>query len=265
MSNERIRDEIIPGAESIDLQKESSTGILLLHGFGDTPQTFRLLAGELQKAGYGVRAPLLPGHGRTVAAFTSTGSTEWIGAARDELERFRERYRFVALIGMSMGGALAAIAASDAAYLRCVIFISPYFDLPPLLAVLARAHRLWGALIGPIRSAAGRSILDPVERKKNLGYGFVTAQLLHELYVVARTARSVLPRISSPTLIIQSPGDTRIAPAVARRAYAALRAHPKKLLWVEGSGHILTVDYGRERVFQEVLSWLNTFAPIAKH
>ena len=51
---------ILPGAETIDLQEEGSHGVLLLHGFGDTPQTLALLARRLRKSGYSILAPLLP-------------------------------------------------------------------------------------------------------------------------------------------------------------------------------------------------------------
>ena len=38
----------------------------------------------------------------------------------------------------------------------------------------------------------------------------------------------------------------------------ALGAQEKKLIWTEGAGHIITVDYGREHVFTEVEAWLRT-------
>ena len=57
---------VIKGAEAIDMREEGSHGVLLLHGFGDTPQTLSLYAKHLSKAGFAVFAPLLPGHGRTL-------------------------------------------------------------------------------------------------------------------------------------------------------------------------------------------------------
>jgi hypothetical protein len=42
---------IIKGAETIDLQEGGSHGVLLLHGFGDTPQTLSLLARRLARNG----------------------------------------------------------------------------------------------------------------------------------------------------------------------------------------------------------------------
>jgi esterase/lipase len=39
-----------------------------------------------------------------------------------------------------------------------------------------------------------------------------------------------------------------------------LAAREKKLIWTEGAGHVITVDYGRERVYSEVTNWLDTHA-----
>src|SRR5512132_2643290 len=94
---------ILPGAETIDLQEEGSHGVLLLHGFGDTPQTLSLVARRLHKEGYSVLVPLLPGHGRTMEAFTQSRADEWIDAARRSLLEMRDRSNAVSVVGLSMG------------------------------------------------------------------------------------------------------------------------------------------------------------------
>jgi carboxylesterase len=85
----------------------------------------------------------------------------------------------------------------------------------------------------------------------------IRARLLYELWRLARRARLSLAAIRIPTLLIQSREDPRVAPSIAERAFASLGAADKRLVWTEGAGHIITVDYGRERVFEEVRVWLN--------
>src|SRR6267378_5051387 len=98
---------VLKGAETLDLQEEGSRGVLLLHGFGDTPQTLSLLARRLHKSKYSVLVPLLPGHGRTMHAFTRSRADEWIDAAQESFRDMRRRHDSVSVIGLSMGGALA--------------------------------------------------------------------------------------------------------------------------------------------------------------
>src|SRR5450759_2402983 len=104
---------ILKGAETIDLQEEGSPGVLLLHGFGDTPQTLALLARKLHKSGYSLYAPLLPGHGRNMDAFEKSRATDWISAARSALAQMRSRHDSVSVVGLSMGGALAVLLAAE--------------------------------------------------------------------------------------------------------------------------------------------------------
>jgi carboxylesterase len=82
---------------------------------------------------------------------------------------------------------------------------------------------------------------------------------LYELWRLTVQAKQALRRVSAPTLIVQSKADPRIEPAIAERALAELNVKDKKLVWTEGGGHIITVDYGREKVFAEVTSWIEQY------
>jgi carboxylesterase len=247
---------VLKGAETIDLQEEGSHGVLLLHGFGDTPQTLSLLARRLHKAGYSVLAPLLPGHGRTMDAFKQSRAEEWIDAARHALMSMRARHDAVSVAGLSMGAALAVLVAARDRQIPALILIAPYLGMPPTLRLAAATHWLWGRFAGEINARNPRSIHDAIERERNLAYGSVTGRMLFELSKVVRRARRVLPQVTAPTLIIQSREDPRVAPEVAKFAVDRIGATEKQLVWTEGAGHIITVDYGRERVFSEVERWL---------
>jgi carboxylesterase len=247
---------VLKGAETIDLQEEGSHGVLLLHGFGDTPQTLSLLARRLHKGGYSVLVPLLPGHGRTMETFTRSRADEWIDAARSSLLEMRDRSNAVSVVGLSMGGALAVLLAAEFQDISALILIAPYLGMPRLLRIAAATHWLWGRLAGELNGRNPRSIHDPIEREKNLAYGAVTGRALYELSRVMNRARKALPGVTAPTLIVQSREDSRITPDVAEFALKELGAKEKRLVWTEGAGHIITVDYGRERVFSEVDKWL---------
>src|SRR5882762_3387772 len=134
---------VIKGAETIDMQEEGSHGVLLLHGFGDTPQTLSSLARRLHKSGYGVFAPLLPGHGRTMYAFTRSRADEWIDAARRSLLEMRGRYDAVSVVGLSMGGAIAVILAAEFIDITSLVLIAPYLGMPRTLRLAAVTHLVW--------------------------------------------------------------------------------------------------------------------------
>jgi carboxylesterase len=247
---------VIRGAQAIDLQEEGSPGVLLLHGFGDTPQTLALLARKLHKSGFSLYAPLLPGHGRNMEAFGRSRAPDWIAGAKSALAEMRGRHNSVSIVGLSMGGALGVLLAAELNDIPALVLIAPYLGMPRVLRLAASTHWLWGRFVGEVNARDPRSVHDPIEREKNLAYGAITGRTLFELSKVVKLARKSLSRVRAPTLIIQSREDPRCPPEVAEFALKALGAEEKKLIWTEGAGHIITVDYGRERVFTEVERWL---------
>lgn len=244
------------GAETIDMQEGNSHGILLLHGFGDTPQTLRLLCHHLFEQGFDVKAPLLPGHGTSVSSFMQSRRRDWLACARQDLKSLQATHDRVSVAGLSMGGAIAAILAAENPQLCALVLIAPYLDVSAFQRFASASHWIWGPIAGVRKSSSPRSILNPEERAKNLGYGVYTGRLLYELWRLATQGRRALGRISIPTLLLQSKADPRIPPAIAERALDALGARDKKLEWIEGGGHIITVDYGRDKVFEAVASWM---------
>ena len=251
---------IIKGAEAIDLREEGSHGVLLLHGFGDTPQTLSAYAKHLSNSGFAVFAPLLPGHGRTLVDFTRSRANDWLVAAQDAFLEMRSRYRVVSISGLSMGGALAVILAADHRDVASLVLLAPYLGMPRWLRSVALTHWLWGRLVGPVNASSPRSIQDPFERERNLSYGKVTGRSIFELSRVVKRARHALSKVEAPTLIIQSKEDPRVSPGVATYAFKKLAASEKKIIWTTGAGHIITVDYGRERLFSEAERWLSSHA-----
>ena len=255
-----VDSAIIKGAEAIDLREEGSHGVLLLHGFGDTPQTLSLFAKYLSKAGLSVFAPLLPGHGRSMTDFTSSGADEWIRAVEDAFIEMRSRYRVVSLSGLSMGGALAVILAARHHDIASLVLFAPYLGMPRWLRVAAMTQWAWGRIVGPVSANSPLSIHDPMEREKNLSYGQVTGHTIRELARVVSRARRALPNVVAPTLLLQSREDPRVSPAVAEYALKRIGATEKEIVWTSGAGHIITVDYGRERLFGEAERWLKSHA-----
>ena len=251
-------DGIVVGARTIDLATDGNRAVLMLHGFGDTPQTLQYLAAYLHAQGWAVRAPLLPGHGRTLHEFATSRSEEWIAFSRAELDALRARYDTIAIVGLSMGGALATILTAESSDVRALALLAPYLSMPTRLRRAASLHHVLG-VVAPFLSGGGdHSIRDPEEVARNRAYGFLTPRLVFELSRVVARGRAAAPRVSVPTLVVQSRQDHRIPPDAAERAFALFTTPTRRMMWTEGNGHIITVDYGRQAIFAAVNDWLAT-------
>jgi carboxylesterase len=248
---------IIAGAEPLALERRDATiGVVILHGFGDTPQTVESLARALYGHGMDVSVPLLPGHGRTLPEFARSTRAQWIGAARTAYGVMRARHERVVLIGLSLGGALATIVAADDPSLASLVLLAPYVDAPGWLRALTHIAPAIAVVLPYVGGNPLRSIQDPVARASALAYGAMPPALVRDLVRTADDARAALTRVAAPTLYIQSREDNRITVAVATRAFASITAQPKRLELLTGCGHVLTVDYCRERVEAMVIEWV---------
>jgi carboxylesterase len=267
-------DGIIVGAGAIDLPGAPGTrrpAALLLHGFGDTPQTLAHLAAHLHDRGWAVRVPLLPGHGRTLREWARTRAADWLSAAREELAALRRQHDAVALVGLSMGGALATVLAArepspgasgperdgHSARIVALALVAPYLAMAWWIRALAGLHHVIAPIVPYATGGDRPSILDPDARSRNLAYGVTTPRLVNELAHVVRAARAALPSVGVPALLVQSRHDNRIPPAVAEWAFARLGSADKRLVWIDRGGHVITVDRGREEVAACVGDWLD--------
>jgi carboxylesterase len=249
-------DGIIRGAAPIALDGPGDRGVLLLHGFGDTPQSLETLARALHARGYTVRAPLLSGHGRTLPELARSGADAWLASAREDWDALRVRAPRPFLVGQSLGGALATLLAIDAPP-RALALLVPYLDMPPLARWIAPVTPLLERAVPYLTTRDARSIKDPDARARSLSFSATTPRLTQELRATADRARAALPGVRAPTLYLQSRDDNRIAPAVAEHAFAALGAPEKRLVWLEDCGHVIAADRSRDRVAQLVTEWMD--------
>ncbi len=248
-------DGVVLGAETFRLQGTNGRALLLLHGSGDTPQTLRYLGERLHAAGYTVHAPLLPGHGRSPSEFSHVSAAAYLNAARHAFDDLSVSLPWVGVVGLSMGGALAAQIAAHTPRLRVLVLLAPYLIAPPQVAWVARTSWVWGLMLHFLPGRGERSVHDPVAQQQSRAYGVFPPRALRALVATANAGRRALARVTAPTLVINSRDDNRIPVALAERATRSLTA-PTERHWVTGCGHIITIDYCKDTVAGLVLAFL---------
>jgi carboxylesterase len=250
-------DGIVLGASPIHLERRDATGVLLIHGGGDTPQALAAMATFLHSKGLSVRVPLLSGHGRRLSALTEVSAARLYADVSREFDALRSTHECVAVVGLSMGGALALQLAAER-HVDALVLLAPYVGMPRPIRGLALASFAWGWLAPYFSSLGSRSIRDPVAAGEALGHGIMTPALLRALYEVTAAAERALPRVTAPTLVIQSREDNRITPEIAELGFARLGSVEKKLVWTDGAAHVISVDFGHHQVFELVSAWLTS-------
>lgn len=256
-------DGIVPGAEPIALDGSHTHAALLIHGFGDTPQSVAGLAAYLHTGhGWTVRAPLLPGHGRGLADFDQHGFDAWREAVHREYTALEARHDVVVLVGQSMGGALATLEAARDPSLPALVLLAPYLTAPANAERLAPLAGIINLLMPYLKGGNKvASIFDPEARAKVLGAGAVPPRRIRDLVAVAHDARFAAADVRAPTLLIHSRTDYRIPLLLAQRHQGLFsRAAICEQVWLDGCGHVITVDYRREQVWAATADWLQRYA-----
>ena len=246
---------IAAGAEGFTLKGTNGRQLLLLHGSGDTPQSLRYLAERLNTAGYAVHAPLLPGHGRSPSAFARATAADYHDAARGALSGLRASCVWIGVVGLSMGGALAAKIAAESTDVRVLILLAPYMIPPRDVRVVLRTSWLWGMAAPYLRGRGEASVHDPVARDASRAYGSFSAGALDALVATANAGYRALPELRMPMLVINSEQDNRIPRALAQETLDVINA-PVEQHWLKGCGHVITVDYCKDAVAELVMAFL---------
>lgn len=263
-SHPRTANGVMLGAEPIEMPGDSDAGVLLIHGFGDTPQTLHPVADHLHALGYGVLAPLLPGHGRSLREFVRSNTEEWLAESRTALDRLNARYARVGIVGLSMGGAIAVILAVESPNTAALTLLSPYLTMPEFVRRVSRWPRVMSWLLPYFPGFGDRSIHDGRAAAESRAYGAMNAKVLGELATIVDRAAAVLGALELPVLMIQSRQDNRIPEVAGAQTFARIGSSNKKMVWISESGHVITVDRDRDRVLSEVAEWLVKTMPVTE-
>ena len=127
------KPEIIHAAEPFMI-KGGPVGCLLIHGYTGTPFEMRLLARSLAEDGYTILAPRLFGHATSPEDLLRARYWDWIADVEDALDILKGITDHQVVLGLSMGGILAMIAAARYQVDGVVSFSTPS-NLPQDLRV----------------------------------------------------------------------------------------------------------------------------------
>lgn len=208
------------------------------------------------------RVPVLRGHGGQPRDLESVTWRDWYadaGAALDQLLVACER---VAIVGLSMGGAVALhLAARRGDRLAGVVAIAPALRLRGTprdqmrLALLALAGR-------HITVDARNAYEDSLLAAQSTNYPHVPARAVLSLARYGRIVERAITRIQTPLLVVYAPHDRVVEPRAARLVFERASTPPAEKLLVAfpGSGHEMLRDREAPAVVAAVLAFISRVA-----
>lgn len=247
--------QIIPTAEPFFFPGTQKTACLLVHGFTGTPKEMRWLGEYLNKRGYPVLGVRLTGHATRVTHMVRSRYQDWLASVEDGYHLLRGVSEQVVVIGLSMGGVLSLTFGAEFPVAGIVAMSTPAY-LPPD----PRLKRLgWLSLVYPLipkEKDNGAGWFDKEAWRDQISYDYNPTRSILELDRLLKKMHAALPQIDKPVLLIHSRNDHYVPEDSMPRIYQALTTPQKEMLWVEQSGHVITRDAERLRVFEAVTEFV---------
>ena len=253
---------IVPGAEPFFFPGGSPgdapggpVGCLLLHGFTAMPEEMRWLGESLAGHGHAVLGVRLAGHATHPADLARTRWTDWLISVEEGLAILRGVTDQVYLIGQSMGGMIALVAAARYP-VDGVIAMSTPSDMggkaPPLPV------RLFFRLRPLIRKQVKPAEPPLAERREAEypAYPEFPARILKEVDLLRGALYEALPQVRVPVLLIHSRTDASVSADNMPRIHERLGSTDKQMLWLDGMDHSLVRDPQRQVVFDAVAAFV---------
>ncbi len=220
--------------------------LLLLHGFSSTPAVFRAMLPQLP-AYDAIIAPILPGHADSIAAFSKATAQEWLATAVSACQELLTKYRFVDVLGLSLGGLLACHLSSRFALNRLYL-LAPAIDLHvhvKLTLLAARSLHYLG--FRHLRNRAGNLHTSDYSE---LTYRQLPLTAIIEILTLVKNFEFQPP--SCPTDVFLG----RFDEVVDSKKVAARFEHLPLVTthWLENSAHVLPLDGDINRILDAICS-----------
>jgi carboxylesterase len=238
---------------------DGPNGALLIHGFPGTPAEMRGIGQALGQDGWHARGPLLPGFGPDIVNLGERRRHDWLNALQDEWDALRSDRQVSALVGLSMGGALALHLAQHQPPDRLVL-IAPFWRLPGFLPRLVPVLKLVMPEMRPFKDAdfddpevrAGFERLipdidldDPEVQSYLQNEITLPMAVIDEVLRLGREAYQLAKTVSVPTLVVQGRDDQMVRPHLTKTLMKRLGSQAVTYQEIAG-GHELVHDHSAQ-------------------
>lgn len=239
------------------LEGSKDEGILLLHGLSSYAGVMDTFALPLNRKGYWVSAPRLPGHGTNGEDYVSVSGHDWLRHSRDSLLDLSGRCGKVHIVGFSLGGVLALLLAEKYEIESLVLLAPAVMNTDRMILVTPFLRRFITKM--PSRfELEGQDPGNPdIQYLSEEYWEWKWPGPAAELLKLQRRAKRAARNVTAPTMLMVSRSDSTVPVSVKYLIEKLLGERLAKTIVLEKSEHTLPTDCEKERVTAEVVSWFD--------
>ena len=212
-------------------KKPTNKAVLLVHGLGDSPFTFRDIAQDLFAQGFHVEALLLPGHGSKAEDLMLPDYLDWQYMVDHYVRLLKQQYAEVWLGGFSTGANLVTTHAIEQKNIAGLLLFSPGFK---------SQAAFWEKFTPALASVIDWGWQAPETNIVKYSSSPLNGALAYSKS--AEKVRSLLERnqVNIPTLIVMSEDDSVIDAEYVKTAFEHVFTNPNsRLIWYGENAPVL--------------------------
>lgn len=259
IKNETIEynSEIITGAEPIFIDKGKEKAILLLHGMGGTPIELKELGEYLANQNITVLIPLLDHQGRSFEDLRKVTQEKLYNESLNYLNILKKNYQKVYVGGLSTGGSLTLKIAENENVSGIISIATPITYGFNFLGDSTRYLFEFLKFITPnVRRVPYGLAKNPEVPKILPSFDRLPVSILIQGEILKKDVKENLGKINEPILILQSNFDNRASPSSADYIFEHVNFYNKTIIYLNNSGHVITMDYDKEIVFEKIKEFI---------
>jgi carboxylesterase len=233
---------------------------LVLHGLGGGAYELSPIIAALEAEGLRVSSPVLPGHEGPGPVMPSSCWRDWAATAEAAFDALAAQGRPVVVVGFSTGATLGLYLASRRPLARQVL-LAPFLAIrySRLIPLHPSVYLRQIARVIPNLRRRPPAVRDREMRRRVLASACYRTFSLHAALSALELIEEVkptVPKITTPTLIIQGRRDTVVEPRNAAWLHDHVGAAQKALVVLPRSDHLVALDRERERVIALTLDFV---------
>src|SRR5471030_2663294 len=237
--------------------------VLALHGLLGNPLEMQFVGKKLQKAGYSVVIPLIPGYGYSSGqgqSYRTTRSELWYEEVLRHFDALKKTHETVSVVGVCIGNELELRLATTLAYDGWSIpkysFLLPLAYYTPLRWMYSYRERYpYGLKNENLRAWIAREMT--VSDSSAAGASRLSAEGIFQAHRLIKQVRRQLGKVSTPALIVHAEEDDVASTKSADLVESAIASPIKRKVILHNSYHIITLDNEKEVVAAEAVGFFD--------
>ncbi len=233
-------------------------GVVLLHSYLAVPQEVKKIANHLQRKGYWVYSPRLPGHGTSPVDLHGRKYEEWLESVESGFAMMSNICDRVVVGGVAVGGSLALNIASRIPDIAGVFAVCPLFSLKNYSTNFMPSVDVWHRMLNKMKGEGEKQFLDFTHGNPHVNYLKNPVNGVKEVGEFLDYAQKMYSLVKQPALILQANKDPVVDPSGAKEIYDLLESAEKEFCLMSFDRNVVVDGEGAGVVLRRISDFIKS-------